>query len=50
MAGGVDVLLRKIDEGVAEVRARYEADLVAKELSDELLYACDRSSRTVSRH
>ena len=36
---GVDVLLRKMDQGIAEVRAHYEKDLQAKELSDELLYA-----------
>jgi len=35
----VAVLLRKIDEGVAEVREHYEADLAAKELSDDTLYA-----------
>jgi hypothetical protein len=39
MTPRVDVLLDKIDEGVAEVRAHYEADLAAKEVSDELLYA-----------
>ncbi len=39
MAGGVDVLLRKIDEGVAELRDHYEADLAAKDVSDDLLYA-----------
>ena len=39
MTPRVDVLLRKIDEGVETVRGHYEADLAAKEVSDELLYA-----------
>jgi hypothetical protein len=38
MTRSVDVLLRKIDDGVAKVRAEYEANLAAKEVSDELLY------------
>ena len=36
---GVAVLLRKMDEGVAEVGAHYQADLASHVLSDELLYA-----------
>jgi hypothetical protein len=39
MTASVDVLLRKIGEGVAEVRGHYEANLAAKQMSDELLYA-----------
>jgi hypothetical protein len=39
MTNSIGVLLRKADEGVAEVRAHYEADLAAKALSDETLYA-----------
>lgn len=35
----IDFLLRKADDHVAEIRAHYEADLAAKEVSDELLYA-----------
>jgi hypothetical protein len=39
MAASVDVLLRKIDEGVAGVCGHYEADLAAKQVSTDLLYA-----------
>lgn len=39
MPQGVDVLLRKIAEGVDQVEAHYEHDLDAQEVSDELLYA-----------
>src|SRR4051812_28221813 len=39
MASNVGILLDKIDEGVAAVRAHYEMDLHAKHVSDELLYA-----------
>ncbi len=35
----VDVVLKKLDQAVAEVRGHYEADLRAQEVSDELLYA-----------
>jgi hypothetical protein len=33
------VLLQKLDEGLAEIRAHYQADLTRKKLSRELLYA-----------
>jgi hypothetical protein len=39
MPSRVDVLLRKIDEAVETVRGHYQADLAAKEVSDDLLYA-----------
>src|ERR1022692_3621293 len=42
LSDNVGTLLRKIDEGVEEVRAHYEADLAAKQVSDELLYAVSR--------
>jgi len=39
MIANVEVLLRKIDDGVGQVRAHYEADLASEQLSDDLLYA-----------
>ena len=35
MVGNVEVLLRKIDEGIASIEARYQHDLDAKAVSDE---------------
>jgi hypothetical protein len=34
----VETLLRKADEAVARIQEQYEADLVAKKVSDDLLY------------
>jgi hypothetical protein len=42
VAGGVDVLLDKADEGIEEIRDLYEQTLAAKAVSDELLYAVHR--------
>ena len=39
MADSVTVLLEKADEGVEEIRGRYEANLLAQQVSGELLYA-----------
>jgi hypothetical protein len=39
MSANVGVLLKKIDEGVEEVRSHYETNLAAKKVSAELLYA-----------
>ena len=42
MARHVQILLRKIDEGVASVEAQYKRSLEAKTLSDDLIYDVGR--------
>ncbi len=39
MASTVEVLLRKAEEALEDVRGHYDADLASKEVSDDLLYA-----------